>query len=169
MTWLLTALWVSSVCPWLYITVKAYGFAGAEQNYPAPNVTLALEDVRQVHLVDLQGKVVLLDFWATWCAPCRASEPALNVLSQKGFRRGFVLARISGDEDTGKWKRYVRNYQSGALEILDQDSTTAEAFRVISRPTFVLVDRKGTVRWRQGGWTPYSYFTLKRELMRLLA
>jgi thiol-disulfide isomerase/thioredoxin len=168
-TWALTLLWVLSVCPWLYITARTQNVFGQEQNSPAPNILLTLEDGRQVHLADLRGNVVLLDFWATWCGPCRASEPALHELSGNNARRGLVIARISGDENVNAWRKYLRAHPSNALEALDQDSSSATALGVEGRPTFVLIDKEGVIRWRQRGWTPYSYLMLRHALMRLLA
>lgn len=167
-TWCVIMLWVLSVCPWVYISAKAQGIAGEKQNSPAPNLRLTLEDGRQVQLNDLKGRPILLDFWATWCGPCRASEPALNALSKEHLEKGLTLARISGDEDVAKWRRYLLAHPSHALEALDRDSVAAEAFGVRDRPTFVLIDGDGVVRWRQHGWTPYSYFILRHALTRVL-
>lgn len=122
----------------------------------------------QVQLNDLKGRPILLDFWATWCGPCRASEPALNALSKEHLEKGLTLARISGDEDVAKWRRYLLAHPSHGLEALDRDSVAAEAFGVRDRPTFVLIDGDGVVRWRQHGWTPYSYFILRHALTRVL-
>lgn len=106
----------------------------------APNIVLKREDGREVHLRQLQGKIVLLDFWATWCTPCRASEPALNELSRRSFGKGFVLALICGDEDLGKWRRYVQNHHSGVLEALNKTPQRLKTFEVQNRLTFVLID-----------------------------
>ena len=116
-------------------------------------------DQAPVRLADLRGRVVLLDFWATWCGPCRYSMPKINALSRKYRDRGLVvlgLTEFEGEADGRALSRaeeveYLRQFKrrqsiSYGFAVSD-DKETARNYGVVSIPTAVLIDRRGRVRF----------------------
>jgi cytochrome c biogenesis protein CcmG, thiol:disulfide interchange protein DsbE len=167
----LVVVWLVALVPWTYITYLIAQGLGDERRVPAPDVRLesllGAGDIQT--LADLRNKVVLLDFWATWCAPCRASEPAIADLARRFGPEGLTVLGISADEDEERWREYLRLHSSERLEVRDANGEVARQFQVDGRPTFVLVDREGRVRWEQAGWTPFSYLFLRHRIGRLIS
>ncbi len=112
--------------------------------------------------------VVLLDFWATWCAPCRASGPTLADLAGRFGSNDVAVVGISADEDEQAWRRYIGVHAVRRLEVRDGGGEVADRFNVNGRPTFVLLDREGRVRWKQTGWTLFSYLVLRYRVGKLI-
>jgi thiol-disulfide isomerase/thioredoxin len=116
-----------------------------------------------VTLADLKGKVVLLDFWATWCPPCRESVPEIKELRKKYGDRLAVLS-VSADDDRDKWSQYISKHEMTWLQSWDKDNdpSVLKAFGVHSFPTYVLLDGDGVVRERVNGLEEHQ--TLTRRL-----
>jgi thiol-disulfide isomerase/thioredoxin len=152
-----------------YLTVgMIQGNPARELLADAPAIALRLADGRAVPLSDLRGKVVLLDFWATWCPPCRASSPAVSRLAADFGPRGLVVVGVSADEDEGAWRRYIAPHGGGRMEALDSRDEVARVFQAAAKPTFVLIDRQGRMRWRMRAWTPWSYPRMRSRVAKLL-
>jgi thiol-disulfide isomerase/thioredoxin len=115
-------------------------------------------DQQPVRLADLKGKVVLLDFWATWCGPCRYTIPKINALHRKYKDRGLVvigLTEFEGEadgrsmtraEETEFLRRFKRKQSIGYGFGVEDGKETAHSYGVVSIPTTVLIDRRGRVR-----------------------
>jgi peroxiredoxin len=116
----------------------------------APDFSLTTADGEYISLDDLKGKVVLLDFWGTWCGPCVASVPALRDL-QKRFAKEplFRMISVSNDSDELKWRTFVEKNQMAWTQYLDRDRHLVRAFDVRAFPTYVLIDAEGIVRFRE--------------------
>ena len=99
----------------------------------------------------LRGKVVLLDFWGTWCPPCRESVPMLKNLQKKYAAKPFQLVSISSDDDEDVWRTFVQAQHMNWSEYLDSSSELQEAFKIDSFPTYIVVDKDGVIRFRQSG------------------
>ena len=123
----------------------------ARENY-APDFSFTSLDGKQMSLEDLQGKVVLLDFWATWCGPCVESVPELRLLHQKYSQNpSFVLISISVDRDEEVWREFTQKYRMEWPQYRDKDRRIVRAFEVSSFPTYVIIDHEGIVRHRTVG------------------
>lgn len=98
------------------------------------------------NLPNTSGKVVLVDFWASWCGPCKASFPCLNRLHDQYSSKGLVVIGIGVDDDAAKYKEFAG--KMGAKFALAHDSTHKAAgfFGPPAMPTSYLVDRKGVIR-----------------------
>ena len=103
-------------------------------------------------LPNTSGKVVLIDFWASWCGPCKESFPALNRLQAKYASKGLVIIGIGVDEDAAKYKSFAA--KMGATFPLAHDSAhqAASFFNPPSMPSSYLVDRKGVIRYVHTGF-----------------
>jgi thiol-disulfide isomerase/thioredoxin len=106
-------------------------------------------DGRKVKVSDLRGKVVLLDFWATWCPPCVASVPELIALHKRLQPQGLEIVGISADEDQGELKSFVKRAGMSWPQYFDpagRESRMLEDLGIVQYPTMWLVDRKGILR-----------------------
>ena len=123
-----------------------------------------------ISLHQFAGKVVVLDFWATWCPPCRSSVPELKELSKKYSGDQLQLISISADSDREKWQGYIAKKKMDWPQIWDSNSAIRNAFGVSSFPTYLVIDRKGIIQQRIVGLNPQQTIVarLKQELAKML-
>lgn len=107
------------------------------------------------------GRVLLVDFWASWCAPCKASFPAFGRLHAEFASRGLVIAAVSVDERPGDFSAFVQQRQPPFATLLDQHQKLVRAVQVPSMPTSYLIGRDGRVRSIHQG---FRGATTEREL-----
>ena len=100
----------------------------------------------------LKGKVVLVDFWASWCLPCAESFPAMNELRKEYGDRGLVIIAVNVDEKQTDMERFLKKHPSSFLVVRDAEHKLVEAFHPPTMPTSFLVDRKGKVRFLHKGF-----------------
>jgi thiol-disulfide isomerase/thioredoxin len=126
-------------------------------------------DGRVVRLGELRGKVVLLDFWATWCVPCRESLPFYAELQRELGPRGLQVVAVSVDSGTDEVRRYFGSAGPPFLVLRDPDGATlAERLSVRVMPTSFLIDRSGATRYRQEGFSPADRDPLRSRIFSLL-
>jgi thiol-disulfide isomerase/thioredoxin len=140
---------------------------GLEVGRKAPSFSLVDLHGRQVTLDQYKGRVVMLDFWATWCAPCRQSMPALENL-EKEFHEDLTLLAINLGESPEKVRSYVKLKNIQSMVLLDVDGSVGQAYRSDSIPMQVLVDQQGVVRHVQIGFAPVVQQQLRAEISKLL-
>lgn len=99
-----------------------------------------------IKLSSLKGKVVLLDFWASWCPPCRASNKRLTKLYPKFKEKGFEIFSVSIDDNAKDWKRAIEKDKVSWLQVMDKggwDSPSAVKWRIDAIPTSYLINKEG--------------------------
>jgi peroxiredoxin len=116
------------------------------RSQPARDFTAASTGGATFRLADHRGKVVLINFWATWCPPCLEEMPALERLWQRQKGGGFVLVAVSLDSNTSLVRPFVTERGLTFPVALDPRLEVANAYGVRALPTTVLIDRQGTVR-----------------------
>ena len=122
---------------------------------------------RNVRLQNLRGKVVLLNFWGTWCGPCRQEFPELVRLHQRLKDRGFEIVAVDvGDDDEEAVKAFADG--AGATFSIVRDQGASSLYGVASFPTNVLIDRSGVIRFQLRGYGSDSVARLGREAEKLL-
>ena len=118
----------------------------------------------------LPGKVVLLDFWASWCGPCKESFPVLNELQKKYGQRGFTVLAVSVDEAPAQMDRFLADHPASFPVAHDALHKLVEIAAVEAMPSSYLVDRAGVIRFMHSGFaiesTPQE---LEQEIESLLA
>ena len=123
----------------------------ARENY-APDFTIITSDGEHIALDDLAGKVVVLDFWGTWCPPCVDSIPELRSLHKRYSKEpSFVLIGISSDSDEDAWREFTGKNKMIWPQYLDRDRRVQRAFGVRAFPTYVVIDHEGIVRFQSVG------------------
>jgi thiol-disulfide isomerase/thioredoxin len=117
---------------------------------PAPSFQLKDLEGNMISLEDFKGKVVMLDFWATWCAPCRATMPELERLQQE-HPDDFVLLAVNLGEDEDLVAPYVQSRQIQTRVLLDTDRSVGTAYGTTSIPIQFIIDKEGILRHTQVG------------------
>ena len=115
---------------------------------PAPEFTLKDLQGREVKLSDFHGKVVLLNFWATWCKPCKEEMPAMQASYDRLRDQGFVVLAVNELEDTEKVAEHIRAYGHTFPVVMDHNDAVASKYGVVGLPASFLIDRQGIVRER---------------------
>ena len=103
---------------------------------------------------ETRGKVVLLDFWASWCGPCRAGLPNLRRLASVYGGEDFMIVSISEDQDEATWRAFVAAHQMSWPQRYDRDGSLQQRFQVSALPTYILLDREGHEIQRYVGEDP---------------
>ncbi|HTC43500.1 MAG TPA: TlpA disulfide reductase family protein [Steroidobacteraceae bacterium] len=117
----------------------------------------------------LQGRVVYLDFWASWCEPCRRSFPWMETLRRAYEGKGLIVLAIDVDTDRADADRFLRRFQPGFDVRFDSSGTLAEQYKVTGMPTSVLIDRHGVQRFRHIGFQAADTASYESQVRQLLA
>jgi len=134
----------------------------------APDFSFVTLEGESLSNVALRGKVVLFDFWGTWCPPCHESLPMLLNIRKKYRDRPFQMVGVSSDEDEQLWKRFIASNHMDWPEYLDSSSEVQQAFEIDSFPTFIVLDRDGIITYRQSGWNPILQMELEEVIIKSL-
>jgi thiol-disulfide isomerase/thioredoxin len=134
----------------------------------APDFSFSTYQRQDVSNASLRGKVVLVDFWGTWCPPCRESVPALRNLNKKYVGKPFQLVSVSSDDDEDVWKTFIKAEHMDWLQYIDLPGEVLHAFKVDSFPTFVVLDKDGVIRFRQSGEGPETESELEDAINKHL-
>ncbi|MFZ2989562.1 TlpA disulfide reductase family protein [Ideonella sp.] len=119
---------------------------------PAPNFVLRTLDGQNLRLSEQRGQVVMLNFWATWCGPCREEMPQLNRLHDKYKGAGFALLGINVDEDPRQAAALAAKLGVKFPVLLDSDKQISKTYDLSAMPSTVLIDRDGKVRHVHRGY-----------------
>jgi peroxiredoxin len=144
---------VLSAISLIIILVGFLGMASRPPLLGSPAPEIALEDLQghQVRLSDLRGKVVLLNFWATWCKPCKEEMPAMQASYDKLRDKGFVVLAVNELEDTERVADHIRTHQHTFPVVMDHSNKVANRYGVVGLPASFLIDPQGIVRERIAG------------------
>jgi cytochrome c biogenesis protein CcmG, thiol:disulfide interchange protein DsbE len=111
----------------------------------APDFTVVDSD-RKVTLSEFRGKVVVLNFWATWCQPCVAEMPSLVQMQRRMKDKGVTVLAVSIDDSDGAYHKFLQNYGIDLLTVRDADKKSNTLYGTFKFPETYIIDRNGTVR-----------------------
>jgi len=131
--------------------IASAAFAGSTRT-PAPDFTLASRSGGKVELTQLRGQVVMINFWASWCGPCRQEMPLLDKMYRKYKPAGFTLVGVNVETDPKDADGYLKATPVSFPILLDTENKVSQLYNVSAMPSTVLVDRKGVVRYVHHGY-----------------
>jgi thiol-disulfide isomerase/thioredoxin len=135
----------------------------------APNIGLLDADGAMVQLAAYRGQVVLVDFWASWCPPCKASFPALDSLYREYQSRGVEVLAVNLDERRRDADAFLGDHPHRLKVLFDPKGASPVAFGVKGMPSSFLIDRTGAIRFTHMGYSGDVHDSYSREIVQLLA
>ena len=137
-------------------------------NTIAPDFTLRTMDGPNLRLHEQRGRVVMVNFWATWCGPCRQEMPHLSRLHDKYRAAGFVLLGVNVDDDVGKAAALAAKLGVTFPVLLDTDKAVSKRYDMSAMPATVLIDKDGRVRFLHRGYRDGYEKTYDEQIRGLL-
>ena len=135
---------------------------------PAPDFSLHAMSGPNMRLQDQRGRVVMVNFWATWCAPCRQEMPQLNRLYQKYRSAGFVLLGVNVDDDPSKAAEVATKLGVTFPVLLDPEKNVSKLYDLSTMPSTVIIDRDGKVRYVHRGYLNGYEDTYEKQVREML-
>ena len=147
----------------------ASGLSTAASLTSAPDVALKTADGKTIQLASYSGKVLLVDFWASWCTSCKTSFPALDSLFEEYQPRGFEVLAVNLDEQRRDADAFLGARPHHLTVLFDPKGASPSAFGVKGMPTSFLIDRTGHIRFTHMGYSGNVAESYRREITQLLA
>jgi cytochrome c biogenesis protein CcmG, thiol:disulfide interchange protein DsbE len=135
---------------------------------PAPDFKLPTQS-GTVSLDELRGKVVLVDFWASWCGPCRQSFPWMSDVAEHNAANGLVVVAINLDKSRESAEAFLRQFSPPFIVAFDPAGKTAEAYNVGTMPSSYLVGRDGRVVYSHAGFDLRDTEILEKKIKETIA
>jgi thiol-disulfide isomerase/thioredoxin len=121
---------------------------------PAPPFTLASRSGTDVSLAQYKGQVVMINFWASWCGPCRQEMPLLESIYKKYNKMGFTLIGVNVEPDAQAANEWLKQTPVSFPILYDKDSKVSKLYDVAGMPSTVIIDRSGKLRMLHRGYKP---------------
>ncbi len=134
----------------------------------APDFTLKSRSGENIKLSELRGEVVMLNFWASWCGPCRQEMPLLDALHARYKALGFRLLGVNVDEDSASAQALLDEIPVSFTILFDPKNRLADRYAIEAMPTTILIDRDGRRRYMHLGYLPGYEQDYEREIKALI-
>jgi len=146
-----------------------YGFFGSGNAFSAPAPDFKLEgQQRQIKLSDYRGQIVYLDFWASWCQPCRKSFAWMNKMQSLYGKEGFKVIAINLDESRQKADEFLQQIPANFDVAFDPRGNTAETYKVKAMPSSYIIDKRGNVIHANLGFRSKDEEKLETKIRNLI-
>ena len=132
-------------------------------------ILTSLNDAQRYNLQHLQGKVLYVDFWASWCPSCAHAFPFMNALSRDLKDRGLQVIAVNLDEEIDDAQQFLSKFPADFTVVADLSKECAKDFKVQAMPSSFVIDRNGIVRYQQLGFRSGESQALRDAVERLLA
>ena len=146
----------------LLFALNHSSFAAKAVNFKLPT------DKGKISLSSLKGKVVYVDFWASWCPPCRKSFPWMNKMHAKYKKKGLVIVGINLDSTRDSAKKFLKKMPALFKVAYDHEGKMADAYDVQVMPTSYLIDRKGNIAYVHKGFSKKHEDKLEKAFLKAL-
>jgi cytochrome c biogenesis protein CcmG, thiol:disulfide interchange protein DsbE len=133
---------------------------------PAPDFTVQDSD-HTVNLHDLHGQVIVLNFWATWCAPCVEEMPSLEQLQERFKGKGITVLAVSIDDDGNAYHQFLKDHKVDMLTVRDESKHSSILYGTFKYPETYVIDRNGIIRRKFIGAVEWSQPEVVEYLRRL--
>lgn len=149
----------------LLLTVSAT--AGNLQG-KAPDFTLKSNTGKNLKLSEFRGQVVMLNFWASWCGPCRQEMPLLDQIQKRYSGLGFTILGVNVEEDSNQAKAMLREVPVTFPILFDTNNKASKLYNVSAMPSTILIDRDGNLRYLHKGYKPGDEAQYKKWVKQLV-
>jgi len=153
----------------MLLVAGAAGRLAAATPRQAPDVVLQAADGTPVRLAAFKGKVVLVDFWASWCLPCKASFPALDKLYRELQPRGVEVIAVNLDEERKNADAFLAAHPHQMPVLFDPKGDAPVAFGVKGMPMSFVIDKTGAIRFTHMGYRGNVDLSYRQEIAQLLS
>ncbi|MFL0798381.1 MAG: TlpA family protein disulfide reductase [Cellvibrionaceae bacterium] len=152
----------------LCLTSTAQADAHNKAAKPAPDFTLKSDSGSNIRLSEQRGKIVMINFWASWCGPCRQEMPYLEKLYKRYGKAGVVLLGINVDKDSKLADHFLKDLETTFPILYDPTGSVSKQYKVRAMPTTVIIDRDGNIRYTHRGYKPGYEDKYKKNIRELL-
>lgn len=142
--------------------------AGQAVSGPAPAFSLPTSTGASDSLANHRGDVVMINFWASWCEPCRTEFPLIDALYKKYRKLGFTVLAVNIEPDAQAAQAFLKNNPVSFPILMDAKNTVSDTYKVDAMPTTVLVDRAGNQRFLHRGYQPGAEADYEKNIRALL-
>ncbi len=143
--------------------------AGAEEiSGPAPDFTLKSRSGENLKLSEFRGEVVMINFWASWCGPCRQEMPLLDQLYARYSPMGFTILGVNVEEDSAQAEKLLEEIPVSFPILFDSQNRVTEQYDVVAMPSTVMVDRDGNMRYLHLGYMPGYEVDYEAQIKELI-
>lgn len=135
---------------------------------PAPDFTLKSNSGENLRLAEQRGKVVMLNFWASWCGPCRKEMPLLDEMYQRYNKAGFTLYGVNVEQNTSDAEKLLRELGTSFPILWDPESKVSKLYKVNAMPTTIMIDKEGKIRYVNRGYKPGDEDKYREQIRELI-
>ncbi|MDF1644654.1 MAG: TlpA disulfide reductase family protein [Pseudomonadales bacterium] len=150
------------------LVLSPMGFSAPKAAVAAPDFTLKSSTGENQRLSELKGEVVMINFWASWCGPCRQEMPELAAIQKKYQDLGFTVLGVNVEEDSSKANELLAENPVNFPILYDTENKVTKLFRVDAMPSTILVDRDGNMRYLHKGYKPGYEDTYAQQVRTLV-
>lgn len=152
----------------IVLLLAAASASAADKSTPAPDFTLKSSTGANVKLSELRGQVVMINFWASWCGPCRQEMPLLDKLYHRYKGLGFTLLGVNVEPNSSDAQKLLKDIPVSFPILFDTSNKVTKLYGVAAMPSTAVVDRDGKVRFLHQGYVPGDEAEYEKQVRALL-